>query len=495
MHNCLRPAAWVACLVVSLTVALEAQQIDAVKEAEIVRKSVVKIEATHEYPNYVAPWTAGGQSEGVGTGFIIDGKRVMTNAHVVSNCRYLEVRREGMTRRFKAKVKHVAHDCDLAILEVEDDAFFEDSAALTFGGVPKLNSTVVAYGYPIGGRRISLTRGIVSRIEFNTYSHTGLDQHLTIQVDAAINPGNSGGPIVQGGKVIGVAFQSYRGNVAQNTGYMIPTPVIKRMLKDSADGKYDGYVELAVTHVNLQNQAFRNYLGLPDNGRGVWVQDVMTQGSGAKVILPGDVLMQIDGFPIDDTGFIKIDDEKVQLEEVVERKFHGDKVKVDIIRKGKAQQVEITLKGASAFKIYSRSYGKKPDFFLFAGLLFQPLSRDVIAAHKINNPDIKYLYNFYIQDKIYLERPQLVALTAVVPDPINTNFKGFVHSLVEEVNDIKIRRLQDLETAFKKPVKHHVIRLYRQGRPIVIEAERVPAARKRIAARYGIRREQRLGEE
>ncbi len=472
-----------------------AQEAADVREAELVRSSVVKIECTHERPNYVSPWASGSQGGGVGTGFIIDGKRILTNAHVVSDARYLDVKREGVTKKFKAKIKYIAHDCDLAILEIEEsvDEFFKGTTALQIGGVPKLNSKVAAYGYPIGGQRMSVTRGIVSRIEFNTYSHSGLDQHLTIQVDAAINPGNSGGPVVQAGKVIGVAFQSYRGNVAQSTGYMIPTPVISRMIKDCEDGSYDGYTELAVFHTNLENAAFRRYLGL--NGKsGVYVNEVMKQGSADGSLKPGDVLLKIDGQVIDNTGNIKLDGEDVQLEEVVERKFHGDKVRFEVFRDGKTIQADVTLKDAAPFKIFSTTYDKKPRFVLFAGLNFQPATRNVMAANKISNPNITYLYNFFIRDSVYLTRPELIVLTSIIPDPLNTEFKGFTHSLVDEINGVKIRRLTDVSKAFKKDVKHHVIRLYQQGRPIVIDAAKVGAAAKRIKRRYQIHTHERLGE-
>ena len=163
----------------------------------------------------------------------------MTNAHVVSNARFLAVSKEGDPKPYPARVVHVAHDCDLALLTVDNPQFFNNTMSLDFGGIPVIESTVSVYGYPIGGDRLSVTRGVVSRIDFQTYSHSGVDSHLTIQIDAAINPGNSGGPVLQDGKVVGVAFQGYSGDVAQNVGYMIPTPVIRRFLKDVEDGRYD----------------------------------------------------------------------------------------------------------------------------------------------------------------------------------------------------------------------------------------------------------------
>ena len=194
--------------------------------------SMVRISTTAQQPDYSVPWNPGNVAGGVGAGFVIDGKRIMTNAHVVSNATFITVVKEGDPTPWEARVLHVAHDCDLAILGVYDERFFEGTKPLEFGGIPALESTVSAYGYPIGGDRLSVTTGVVSRIDFQPYSHSEVDSHLAIQIDAAINPGNSGGPVMQNGKVVGVAFQGFSGAVAQNVGYMIPTPVIRRFLKD-----------------------------------------------------------------------------------------------------------------------------------------------------------------------------------------------------------------------------------------------------------------------
>lgn len=67
----------------------------------------------------------------------------------------------------------------------------------------------------VGGDNISVTKGVVSRVEPTQYVHSAT-QLLAIQIDAAINPGNSGGPAIMGDKVAGVAFQNLSN--AENIG-------------------------------------------------------------------------------------------------------------------------------------------------------------------------------------------------------------------------------------------------------------------------------------
>src|SRR5213595_1335789 len=254
-----------------------------------VQQSLVRITATSVEPDYKAPWNSGGIQRGVGAGFVISGNRILTNAHVVSNSRYLTVEREGDPNKYPATVQFVAHDCDLALITVSAPDFFKNMLPLKFGGIPALESTVSAYGYPIGGERMSVTTGIISRIDFQLYTHSSIDQHLAIQISAQINPGNSGGPVMQNAKVVGVAFQGYSGDVAQGVAYMIPTPVIRRFVTDIKDGHYDKYVDLGITYSKLQNPAQRRFLGLKDDDRGVLVSTVVTAGPSAGFIQTGDV--------------------------------------------------------------------------------------------------------------------------------------------------------------------------------------------------------------
>ncbi len=75
--------------------------------------NLVRISATSQDANYRTPWSGGEIVGGVGAGFIISGKRIMTNAHVISNGRFLTVSKEGDPKPYPARVLHVAHDYDL----------------------------------------------------------------------------------------------------------------------------------------------------------------------------------------------------------------------------------------------------------------------------------------------------------------------------------------------------------------------------------------------
>lgn len=465
--------------------------------AATVRKSLVRITVTSQDANYKVPWVPGNTGGGVGAGFVIDGNRVMTNAHVISNARFITVEKDNDPKKYVAHVEFVGHDCDLAVLKFakeDEETFFKGTIPLQFGGIPEIQSTVTVYGYPIGGERMSVTNGIVSRIDFQTYTHSGVDSHLTIQTSAPINPGNSGGPVLQDGKVIGVAFQGYSGDVAQNTGYMIPTPVVTRFLKDIEDGHYDRYMDLSMSPFELQNPAMRKALGVADDDKGVMVGDVQSAGSSAGVLKVGDVLLSIDGYPISSDAFVEFDGQRVQMGEIVERKFKGDTVAMHILRDKKEMDVTIKLDQAWPYNLQANAYDVLPRYVLLGGLLFQPLSRDFIEANGTDDLRIRYFYDYFLADEIYKEHKEVVVLSGILPDPINVYLGAFRNAIVDKVNGEKINTLDDLAAAFKKDSDRYVINVIGTGLPIVLERKDLEAAKQRIMTRYNVTSEQNLDE-
>ena len=437
-------------------------------------EAVVRIENSALNPDYKTPWNSGRDSGGNGTGWLVDNNKFLTNAHVVSNSRIVYIKKVCDAKPYRAKIIHIAHDCDLAMLELEDPSAFEGVKPFEVGELPQLDTTVKVIGYPIGGERISITSGVVSRIDFLSYSHTSVDLHLTVQIDAAINPGNSGGPVIQDGKVVGVAFQGYSGNIAQNTGYMIPPPVIKRFLKDVEDGNYDHYVDLSMSDFPLINPSQRIALGLPNDGIGIMVANVEEDGSAGGILKTGDVLLAIDGLPVKSNGLINYDGEDVNMNEIVERKFAGDVIDLKIWRDKEAIEKKVTLKRFLPYLIAARKYDEKPRYVMYAGLVFQPLDRNLMAAHNMKSLQVRYHFDSYVSSDIYKERPEVIVLTSILPDSINSYFTKFSQSIVDKVNGIKVKNLTDVHSALStNDAQYIVINLLGSGMPIVIEKYKV----------------------
>jgi S1-C subfamily serine protease len=413
--------------------------------------AVVKVYVTMQPADYALPWQGGRPGNGTGSAFYIGKRRLLTNAHVVSNARFLEVRRDGDARRYPARVLFMAHDCDLAALTVDAPGFFDGMDAIRFAeALPRLNDTVTVLGYPLGGDRLSLTQGVVSRIDYGTYAHSGVDQHLVLQVDAAINPGNSGGPVLFKGRVVGLAFQGLM--LADNIGYAIPVPVIRHFLDDIADGRYDGYPELGVDVLEGRNPAMRRALGLPDDDRGVVVASLDPFGAALGRLQPGDVLRAIDGRPIATDGTIPLDGNTVLFHELLERRQRGDAVTFDLTRNGRAETVRVPLTHPDDPFLYRNLYTRSPPYLVYGGLVFCPLSRELLRVldrdldPKAMQP-LLYAMEYGKIDGMHAGRDAFCVLSRVLADPVNAYTADFLGGIVETVNGAPIPNLGALRDA------------------------------------------------
>ena len=260
--------------------------------------AVVKVFCTHTEPNYSLPWQRKRQNASTSSGFIIDGRRVLTNAHSVEHHTQVKLKKRGDDKKYVARVLAIGVECDLALLTADDPSFFDGVAPVRFGRLPGLQDSVTVVGYPIGGVAISVTPGVVSRIEVTAYSH-GSSELLGLQIDAAINAGNSGGPAFNArGECVGVAFQSLKHDDAENIGYVIPSPVIVHFLQDYArNGRYTGFPTLGLEWQKLENPDMREYLMVHEASEaararpssrdgGVYVRRVAPTSAAGKLIKP-----------------------------------------------------------------------------------------------------------------------------------------------------------------------------------------------------------------
>ena len=129
--------------------------------------AVVLIEVTSTSSDFIKPWKMHSQRTCKGSGFVIDGQRIMTNFHVVQDAIDVRLRKHGMSRRWRGKVVAVGPDVDLALLEVHEEELSKGESFWTgvspvqwHATLPQLQSAVHVCGFPTGGTTISVTQGV-----------------------------------------------------------------------------------------------------------------------------------------------------------------------------------------------------------------------------------------------------------------------------------------------------------------------------------------------
>jgi len=456
-----------------------------------IQNSIVKITATHNHPNYGFPWQRTGIHSVTGSGVIISENRILTNAHVVADHTLVKVQREGSGNTYIAEVAYVCHSCDLALLTVADDDFFKQAEPLQIDGLPSLRSRVSVYGFPTGGETISITEGIVSRIEVDFYVHSS-DRYLLVQVDAAINPGNSGGPVISDGKIVGIAMQSLEH--AENIGYIVPAPIINHFLKDVKDGELNGFAELDVYVQLIENKDLRKSLDLPPNSGGMLITGVGRGTPVDNLLKPGDVLLEIDGYAIGQDGKVTLDNGlRVESTHLEYLKQIGEKLNVTILRDNKKLRVDIPLK-ARKTRINNKEYDKTPTYYVFAGLVFQPISSGYLEANRAMQPSLlSYVpeytlqgYSKQIPDRIQSKRKQVIVLSHVLPNIINDGYKDMKGSVIYSVNDTPVEDLEHLIKLIKNAKGTYLKIVTDFGNQIIMDKEKAKNRHKKILQQYQI---------
>src|SRR5437667_4219789 len=280
--------------------------------------------------------TAGGETRreeedeprrATGSGFVIDGSGlIVTNAHVVESAEKVQVRLSD-GRRYTGSLVGRDNRVDLALIKIQNAT---NLTVLPLGDSNRLRvgEFVLALGHPFGLEQ-SVSFGLVSRKGAPlTVAAPGFD---FIQTDAAINPGNSGGPLVNmAGEVVGVNAMAVRNGTI---GCAIPSNLITMVVPQlAAKGQVEwGWLGVSIAEINDDDLG---RLKLTE-AKGVLIRGVMAGEPAEKGGLkPNDVLMSIDGTPLDTPR---------DLQRVVAAASVGKKVRVTLLRDGKPNEVEVEI--------------------------------------------------------------------------------------------------------------------------------------------------------
>lgn len=405
--------------------------------------SVCKLFVKKVPANFADPWRKHSQTTSTGTGFLIQGKWIVTNAHVVHRAVSVMLRATtGPPIKYSARVVAIGLPCDLAVLAVDDEFWVGKESLRLSAEIPRLDENVTCIGFPVGGENISVTRGVVSRIDVNS------DGLLRVQIDAAINPGNSGGPVLGAqGLVIGVASSGLKN--ASNIGYIIPTAVLEQFLLclEPPGGAYAGVASLGIGRVQpLESPALRRQLGLPaGTSGGVRVPAVWPLGPAMGKLQVDDVLVAVDGVEIGQDATVPLrGNERIHFSHLVTKRLAGrEAVKLGVRRQGAELEVDIDLEPERWLVPRLDGYDAAPEYAIFGGLVFVPLSQPW-AEVKGHDRFARVLVLQHWGVALPEENRQIIVLSKVLAHQCNVGFHGLTCMVLHSFNGVAVQNLAQL---------------------------------------------------
>jgi S1-C subfamily serine protease len=456
-----------------------------------IRESVVKISASMRYPDLVRPWTKQSPSEASGTGVVLEGKRILTNAHVVLYASQLFVETSQSGDKRAATVESVSPGMDLAVLKLEDESFFEGRTPIRrTAALPQVKESVLAYGYPQGGSSLSITKGIVSRIEFVPYNEG--TSGLRIQVDAAINPGNSGGPALVNDTMVGLIFSKL--GAADNIGYIIPSEEIDLFLKDVADGRYDGKPAMYDQLQTLENDALRGFLGLDRKASGMVVHNP-DRDDADYPLKEWDLITKIGDYEIDNVGMVRISDGlRVRFQYLIQKLAENGNVPLSLIRKGEPVAVELPVSNSNP-RLVESLRGRYPSYFVFGPLVFSAVTSDLLSRIERASSALAQISSPLVTrrgDKPRFDGEQLVIVASpMFPHRLAVGYSNPFTKVVKEVNGVRIKNLRHLVETLRDCKEKYVTISFddRASESIVFNRQEVLDATDEILTDNGVRQQ------
>ncbi len=457
-----------------------------------IESAVVRIFSTSRQPDLYRPWNKAAPTESTGSGVVIEGNRILTNAHVVNYASKVEVRAKEGGDRMAARVVAIARGIDLAVLELEDPSFFATRTPPERASVlPEVKDAVLAFGYPLGGNSLSITKGIVSRIEFVSYNFP--TSGLRIQIDAAINPGNSGGPVFAENKMIGIAYAI--ATSAQNIGYIIPNEEVELFLSDIADGKYDGKPTLFDSLQTLENQSLRSFLKLGSGVRGMVVQRPASPDPSYP-LKEWDVVTHIGNIAVDNQGLVRLtNDVNVQFQYHVQKVVKNGKVPLTVIRGGKTLQIDVPVTVGRP-RLVNTLNGAYPSYFVYGPIVFSRATLEFRAFMNTSAGTLNsYAFNAQplvtrmAEEKSSARQDLVVVSAPFFPHRLTSGYDNRFGAVVYAINDIPVRSLEHMVEILRDMKEELVVIKFdqRAGESIVLPHKQVLAATNDILNDNGIR--------
>ncbi|MBX3734750.1 MAG: hypothetical protein KF791_19410 [Verrucomicrobiae bacterium] len=448
-------------------------------------RSYVTLEVTYKDYDYAQPWSRPTRTVRKGA-LVLGGRELLTTAQHLPGATLVRVQRGGRGTWYDGRVVWTDPHANLALVTADAEAFWEGLKPAELAPVVPASPDFNLLRWRDGNLESR-------RVEFSKFSvREGLlsfAPRLTLEVNTELGGLGWAEAVTLNGAVVGLTAAK-----TGNTCQVIPSSFIRQVLDARDDGSSPGLGYFDFTWQPGDNPATLRHLRLDGPERGAVVTEVINRTNRPAVLRPRDVLLEVDGFPVDVQGDYEDPDYGyLMLENLATRRhFAGDVVPMRIWRDGTEEAVDYVLPPVTYADelVPQQSFGHDPEYLLAGGLVFQPLIQPFLRVWGDDwRRRAPFRLQHYQRDHPTPERPSLVILSTVLPDPVNLGYQDVRFLVVDQVNRRRISTLGDLAAALENPTDgvHRIEFMPGDSlQRMLLDAAETEASAPRVLQRYGI---------
>jgi hypothetical protein len=466
--------------------------------------SVVQIEITSKAYNFVQPWERS-EKKVYKTGVVVTGRQILTTAEGLDDATEIRFKKQGDGLFSLGKIAWIDYQANVAALTTDDALNAQFNPGQPDFWKP-LVPAKLAEPVPLNGpvhvlrwRDDSLEdrKGEVERMTVENSAMSFVSVPV-LKIDASMQGVGYGEAVVAGDRLIGLAYGQSNDAISA-----VPSSFIAPILRAEQAKAYTGLGYFDFTWDVPTNPLDLEYLKLTGAPRGVIIKETGMKPGTTSPVKTRDLLLSIDGFPIDPEGnYPDPQYKKLSLENLSSRgKFAGQTCAFKILRDGKPMDITYTLPKAEFTDelVAQEAFDHAPEYVMTGGLVFVPLNEGFLRAWgPAWRQHAPFRLAFYENDRVKPDRTQRVVLAQVLPHPANIGYEGLRNIVLDEVNGVKISRIDDVYTALKTPVDGFDVFRFEAGeavREMVLDASNLDEANQQIMARYHIPEDHHLTSE
>ena len=455
------------------------------------RTGIVSVRVTGQDWNWRTPWEKQAPWTRTVTGLVVPGHRILLASTAFGNDLLVEAQKLGSEERSVARVDLVDQEGPLALVTVDDPAFWEGLEPLPLADRAPQEGEVAILRWQRSGL-LDAFPGTIRQVRSgrNGQSQTSL---LTLEIGATADGLGESEVVIARGHVAGLLT----GRVGDAYG-ALAAPVLKQFLDGAAKGDWRGFARAGVAWEDLTNPALRGWLGLQPGETGIRLTHVARNGSAGGLLKPGDVVLELDGKTLDPTGYYEHPVYGRMLFALLfsDGRQPGETMPAKVLRGGKRLDLQLPLRvmPPDQERVPPYVYGRGPDYVVVGGLVFEELTRPYLSTFgdwaRRGPPRLLIAIDREPEEE-GAELERIILLSSVLPDAANLGYQELKDVIVERVNGRPVARMADLRRAFASPEGgFHVVEFLpgQAAARLVLDTKEAEAAAARIRQAYGVER-------